>query len=112
MAHHRFSRYFFIRRDDLFLLDSQDADSRTRIGLPEVGLGVNYIGYVTVLAVSFSATHFLHFRTSLGSLISFFSVAGATLATLLTQTKGTLLGFVPLLSLYSSKERGFSSWFQ
>jgi O-antigen ligase len=77
----------------------------TRIGLPEVGLGVNYIGYVTVLAVSFSAVHFLHFRTSLGTLISFFSVAGTTLATLLTQTKGTLLGFVPLFIILLQRKR-------
>ena len=76
-----------------------------RIGLPEIGLGVNYIGYVTVLAIFFSVTHFFHFRTRLGTLISFFSVAGATLATLFTQTKGTLLGFVPLFVLLFERKR-------
>jgi O-antigen ligase len=76
-----------------------------RLGLPEVGLGVNYIGYVTVLALAFSATHILHFRTSLGALISFFSVSGATLATLLAQTKGTFLGFMPLLVILFNRKR-------
>jgi O-antigen ligase len=76
-----------------------------RLGLPEVGLGVNYIGYVTVLALSFSATHILHFRTSLGTLITFFSIAGATLATLFTVTKGTVLGFIPLLGILFARKR-------
>ncbi|HTP04399.1 MAG TPA: O-antigen ligase family protein [Nitrospirota bacterium] len=76
-----------------------------RLGLPEVGLGVNYIGYVTVLALAFSATHVLHFRTSLGTRISFFSVAGATLATLFTVTKGTILGCMPLLVILFAKKR-------
>jgi O-antigen ligase len=77
----------------------------TRIGLPEVGLGVNYIGYVTVLAVFFSATHVLHFRTTPGTLVSFFSVAGATLATLFAQTKGTFLGFLPLMAILFDRKR-------
>jgi O-antigen ligase len=76
-----------------------------RLGLPEVGLGVNYIGYVTVLALAFSATHVLYFRTSLGGLISFFSCAGATLATLLTQTKGALLGLLPLMAILFFRKR-------
>jgi O-antigen ligase len=77
----------------------------TRIGLPEVGLGVNYIGYVTVLAIFFSATHVLHFRTAPGTLVSFFSVAGATLATLFAQTKGTFLGFMPLMAILFDRKR-------
>jgi O-antigen ligase len=76
-----------------------------RLGLPEVGLGVNYIGYVTVLALAFSATHFLLFRTCLGTLISFFSVTGAILATLYAQTKGTFLGFMPLLVILFNRKR-------
>ena len=76
-----------------------------RLGLPEVGLGVNYIGYVTVLAIFFSATHFLHFRTSLGTLVSCFSIVGATLATLFTVTKGTLLGVIPLLAILFNRKR-------
>jgi O-antigen ligase len=78
-----------------------------RLGLPEVGLGVNYIGYVTVLAISFSVTHFPHYRTTLGSLVSFFSAAGATLATLFTVTKGTMLGFMPLLVILFARKRVF-----
>jgi O-antigen ligase len=76
-----------------------------RLGLPEVGLGVNYIGYVTVLALAFSATHVLHFRTRLGTLISFFSIAGATIATLFTVTKGTILGGMPLLVILFTRKR-------
>jgi O-antigen ligase len=77
----------------------------TRLGLPEVGLGVNYIGYITVLAISFSVTHFFYSRSNLGTWVSFFSVAGATLATLLAQTKGTLLGYIPLLVILFERKR-------
>jgi O-antigen ligase len=76
-----------------------------RLGLPEVGLGVNYIGYVTVLAISFAVTHFPHYRTALGTLVSFISVAGATLATLFTVTKGTMLGFASLLVILFPQKR-------
>jgi O-antigen ligase len=76
-----------------------------RIGLPEVGIGGNYIGYVTVLTIFFSVTHFLHSRSNLGTWVSFFSVAGATLVTLFAQVKGTLLGFIPLLGVLFEKKR-------
>jgi O-antigen ligase len=76
-----------------------------RIGLPEVGLGVNYIGYITVLAISFSITHLFHSRFNLGTWVSLLSIAGATLTTLFTQTKGTLIGFLPLLLPLFNKKR-------
>ena len=76
-----------------------------RIGLPEVGLGVNYIGYVTVLAIFFSAIHFMHVQSTLGTWVSWLCVTGASLATLLTQTKGTFLGFIPLLAVLFEKKR-------
>ncbi len=79
----------------------------TRIGLPEVGLGVNYIGYVTAMAIFFAATQFLHFRTGFGTLIAAISVAGAALATMFTVTKGTMLGFVSLLILLIARKKVF-----
>lgn len=76
-----------------------------RMGLPEVGLGVNYIGYVTVLALSFSVTHLFYFRTRFGALVSVLSGISATLATMFAQTKGTLLGFLPLLVIFSARKK-------
>ena len=76
-----------------------------RIGLPEVGLGGNYIGYVTALAIFFSIAQFLHSRSNFGTWVSLFSVTGATLITLLAQVKGTLLGFIPLFAMLFEKKR-------
>jgi O-antigen ligase len=72
----------------------------TRLGLPEVGIGVNYLGFFTITAILFSLTHFAKEDNLPRKTASIFCVIASSMATILTATKGTFLGLIfPLFLL-------------
>ena len=77
-----------------------------RLGLPEVGIGVNYIGFFTIVAIFFSLTH-LSIRVNLYlKITSMICVLASSVATILTGTRGAFLGLIlPLVLLFPRNKK-------
>jgi len=85
-----------------YMLDNGIA---ARLGLPEVGIGVNYIGFMTIFAIFVALNHFPWERKIYRKIILTTSLVGASVATILTQTMGTFLGMLLPLFLLFTKEK-------
>ena len=86
-------------------------DLSMRIGLPAVGIGVNYIGFFTITAIFLSLNYFsrevnLPFKT-----LSIICVPVLLATTILTWTRGTYLGLIlPLVLLFPRHKKTVSTF--
>ncbi|MFH1146356.1 MAG: O-antigen ligase family protein [Pseudomonadota bacterium] len=79
----------------------------TRFGLPEAGIGVNYIGVITVIPIFLSLTHLLTSSRWSHKMLLLLHIFIASSATALTQTRGTFLGMIlPALLLFFRRRKG------
>ena len=84
----------------------QGRDLGGRLGLPEVGIGVNYIGFFTIMAIFFSLTNFFREVNLQFKVTSIACVFVSLVATILTGTRGTFLGlFLPLILLFHQHKK-------
>ncbi|NQU80955.1 MAG: O-antigen ligase family protein [Bacteroidetes bacterium] len=85
----------------IYLYNIHGSGLETRLGLPEVGIGVNYIGFFTITAIFFCLTNFFREVNLQFKVISIACVFVSLVATILTGTRGTFLGlFLPLILLF------------
>jgi O-antigen ligase len=67
----------------------------TRFGLPEVGIGVNYIGYFSIVAIFFSLINLSRGTTKMPlKITSVVCMITSSLAAILTGTIGTIFGLI------------------
>ncbi len=78
-----------------------------RIGLPEVGIGVNYIGFFTIPGIAFSLVLVSQIKNRLTTIFPFVFCLILSVTTLFTYTRGTFLGLLPLSLLFLRFKRAF-----
>ena len=87
-------------------------DLSARIGLPEIGIGVNYVGFFTIVAILFSITHLTTAANLSIKFASTICMFVPLVATILTGTRGTFLGLIlPLFLLFSRHKKTVITFF-
>jgi len=84
----------------IYFYNIQGVGFGRRLGLPEVGIGVNYIGFFTITAIFFSLANLFRKVNLQFKVTSIACLSVSLAATILTGTRGTILGlFLPLILL-------------
>jgi len=87
-------------------------DLSIRIGLPEIGIGVNYLGFFTIPAILFSITHLTTAAQLSLKFASIICMFASLITTILTGTRGTFLGLIfPLILLFSQHKKTVITFF-
>lgn len=107
-----FSASIFSIGGIIYFYNHTGINSVLRLGLPEVGIGVNYIGFFTITAILFSITHLNTTAELPFKIAAIICVFALSVATILTGTRGTFLGLIfPLLLLFYRHKKTVTAFF-
>jgi O-antigen ligase len=84
-------------------------DITTRLSLPQIDVGTNYFGYISVLAIIISLTYAGRASLLYRKMMMLVPLFGAVITCLLTSTRGTILGAIAPLILLVPKYKMLSA---